>query len=130
MPIHDWTRVDAGLFQFLGGLRRVLRQDLLDRVREFVLGAVRELAERLNLLQLVAPQLINFVVESQWRPFGCLRWKGDYKQWVRGVLGDASFPLSLRSDTDVSRFFFCRCGQDLDSVAVARTRGGDSRAQY
>src|ERR1700686_5941227 len=97
---------------------------------EFVFGAVGGLAERLNLLQLLAAQVVNVVVESQWCPFGCLRWKGDYKQWVRDVLRAASFPLPFRSDTDVSRFFFCRCGQDLDSVAFARTRGGDSRAKY
>jgi len=38
------------------------------------------LPQRLNLLQLLAPQLINFVVECQWSPFSSLRSKGDYKQ--------------------------------------------------
>ncbi len=69
---HDASghaHVDARLVQFLGGLRRVLRQNLLQRVGEFVLAAVGGLTERLNLLQLFAAQVINMVVECQGSPF-------------------------------------------------------------
>ena len=35
---------------------------------ELVLGRIRPLPERFNLLQLVAPQFVNFLVECQWVP--------------------------------------------------------------
>src|ERR1017187_8146223 len=82
---HDASRhadIDARLFQLLGGLGGVLREDLLQRVSEFVFAAVGSLAERLNLLQLLAPQVVNVIVECQWCPFISQRWKGDYKQCV------------------------------------------------
>jgi hypothetical protein len=57
-----------------------------------------------------------------------LRWKGDYKQWVRGVLRDAWFPLPLRTDPDVSRIFFVDVGKILIRLQL-RGRGAGTRAQ-
>ena len=59
---------DARLLEFFGGLRRVVGQDLLEGVGEFVLAAVGGLAERLNLLQLLAAQVVDVVVECQGSP--------------------------------------------------------------
>ena len=49
------AHIDAGAFQLLGSLIRIIREDLRNGVGELVLAAVRRLSERLNLLQLLAP---------------------------------------------------------------------------
>ena len=56
------------IFQLLGSLVRVVRQNLRNGVREFVLAAVRGLAQRLDLFQLLAPQFVNVFVECQEDP--------------------------------------------------------------
>ena len=76
--------VDARLLEFLGGLCGVLRQDLLGRMGELVLAAVRGLAERLNLFQLLAPQFVNLVVKCQGIAFFLAR-NGDYSNRSLGA---------------------------------------------
>jgi len=67
------TNIDACLFEFLRGLRRVVGQYLFSRVGELVFAAVGRLSERLNLFQLFAPEFVNIFVESQWSPFLTVR---------------------------------------------------------
>src|ERR1700722_6147364 len=63
------TYVDARLLKFLGSLPSVQRQDLFKSGRYFVVTAIRGLSESFNLFQLLAPQVINLIVEGQWSPF-------------------------------------------------------------
>ena len=58
----------ARILQLLRSLVRILRQDLRNGVREFVLAAVRGLAQRLDLFQLLPPQFVNIFVECQESP--------------------------------------------------------------
>ena len=69
---HDATGHAYGharVLHLLGRLVGVLRQNLWDRVGEFVLGRIRGLAQRFNLLQLLAPEFVDFLVECQSAPF-------------------------------------------------------------
>ena len=61
--------VDSRILQFLGGFSRVLRQNCGDGVSERILGGIGLLPKRFNLLQLLAPQFVNVLVECQWVPF-------------------------------------------------------------
>ena len=72
---HDASgdaNVDAVLVEFLGGLGRVVGEDLFDRVSEFVFAAIRGLAESFNLLELFAAQIIDMFVECQCGPLDIL----------------------------------------------------------
>jgi len=60
---------EVRLFQLFSSLRCVLRKDLIESVGELELAAVGGLSQRLNLLQLLAPQVIDMVVECQGGPF-------------------------------------------------------------
>ena len=67
------AHVHPRLIEFLRRLI-VVRPNLFYRVRDFVFAAVHGLAERFNLLQLVAAQIVNFIVECQWVPLSCGRY--------------------------------------------------------
>jgi hypothetical protein len=95
---HDASghaHVDPRIFQLLGSLIRVFRQNSSNGVRELVLGPVRGLAQRLDLFQFLTPQFVNVFVECQENPLkrelrltGAERrmktLKRDYKQPARG----------------------------------------------
>ncbi len=68
-PAGDTNR-DSRSFQFLPGFRGVFAQNLRNRVGKVVAARIGLLAKSLNLLQFVAPQLVNFVVECQGVPSG------------------------------------------------------------
>ena len=88
------THVDARIFELLRSLVRIVREDLRNGVRELVLAAVRELAKRLDLFHLLAPQFVNIFVECQESPLtaNCASFcaevdetlKRDYKQPAPG----------------------------------------------
>ncbi len=61
--------VDPRILQLLGSLVRVLRKNLRNGVTEIVLARIRRLTESFDLFQLLAPQFVNFLVESQIVPF-------------------------------------------------------------
>src|SRR5271169_1586532 len=62
------AHIDPWAFQLFRSLFRVVRQNLRDGVRELVLAPVRSLTKRLDLFQLLAPQLVNVFVECQESP--------------------------------------------------------------
>jgi hypothetical protein len=66
---HDASghaHVDSRILQLLGGLVRILVARICGNgVGEFVFAAVRGLPQRLDLLQLLAPQFVNVLVECQ-----------------------------------------------------------------
>ena len=49
-------------------LLRVLRQNLRNRVGDFVLAGIDLLSQSFNLFQLLPPQFVNLLVEGQWIP--------------------------------------------------------------
>src|ERR1022692_240296 len=68
---HDASRhphVDPRILQFLRRLFRVARKNLKNGVSKGVLGGIGLLPKCLDLLQLVAPQFVNLLVECQWVP--------------------------------------------------------------
>ena len=56
-------------FKLLGALGREVTKNLIERVGELVFAAVGGLAESLNLLQLLAAQIIDMFVECQRESF-------------------------------------------------------------
>src|SRR2546430_2467559 len=66
------AHVHARIFQLLRCFVRVFSQDLRDCVREFVLPGIGLLPESFNLLELVAPQFVYFLVECQIVPYSTL----------------------------------------------------------
>src|SRR5262249_2593417 len=85
---HDPSRdadAHSRMFQLFSGSDRVVGEDLFDRVRVFVLGAVDRLSQRLNLFQLLAAQFVDVLVQGQRKSFFLVR-KGDYKR-PRGRCG-------------------------------------------
>ena len=72
---HDapsYSNVHARIFQLLCCFVRVFSQDLRDCVREFVLPGIGLLPESFNLLELVPPQFVYFLVECQIVPYSTL----------------------------------------------------------
>jgi hypothetical protein len=87
---HDAPRdahVDPRILQLLASLLRVLRQNLRNRVSEFVFAGIDLLSQSFNLFQLLAPQFVNFLVECQWVPCS-----NDYKRM------NAPVPQTVNSD--------------------------------
>ena len=57
--------VDAGRFQLFRGFGGELRENLRRRMRELIAPRIRFLPQRLQLLQLLAPKLIDLFVQCQ-----------------------------------------------------------------